>query len=161
MARTDSRGRNGVLLVYIENLVGGGGDNHRDLDIVDFVRGVLGHYEEHLSGFAIARAYANWTDGYLAPVRRNLHKADIELGTLMPALDELSQVLSAQRDAAPFVLTSLSELRAELLTIRALSLAATDYFSRLGRRCDSRFGAYERTGALRSLETSTRTILQL
>jgi hypothetical protein len=72
-----NRTRNAVLLVDIENLIGGGA-RPQPLDIVQFVRSIREHFSESISEFAIARAYANWTEGYLRSVRGNLHKADID-----------------------------------------------------------------------------------
>lgn len=69
--------RNAVLLIDIENLVGGGG-TRRPIDIVELVQGIRSHYADWVSEFAVARAYANWIEAYHRPVRQRLHRADID-----------------------------------------------------------------------------------
>lgn len=77
MGATRGRERNAVLLIDIENMLGGG-KHPQALDIVQFMRAIYEHYRELVSEFAITRAYANWLEPYLREVRRELHVADID-----------------------------------------------------------------------------------
>jgi hypothetical protein len=95
------------------------------------------------------------------PIPGNIRFANSELEKLAPSIYEICELLSVQQKATPAVLKSLGGLRSELSAIAALSQKATDYFNRLGLLRAAGFGAYERTGALRSLDTASRMSVQL
>jgi hypothetical protein len=87
--------------------------------------------------------------------------ANAELRALALPLEELARLLSAPQESAPVALSFLDDMRLELSAIASLSQKAADYFSRLGQLRASKFGAYGRTGAWRSLDTASRVIVQL
>jgi hypothetical protein len=87
--------------------------------------------------------------------------ANAELHALALPLEDLARLLSAPQESAPVALSSLAGMRVELSAISALSQKASCYFNRLGQLRASKFGAYGRTGAWRSLDTAARVIVQL
>jgi hypothetical protein len=96
-----------------------------------------------------------------SPDSGNIQNASTELGDISVRLAEFSDMLSAQREMTAFDATYLQMLRSELSAIRVLSQTASDYFNRLGSLRVAGFGAYERTGVLRSLDTGPRTLIRI
>jgi hypothetical protein len=95
------------------------------------------------------------------PNPANISAAKAGLERLACALDELSRLAPCEPAAAPAAVHSLTSVRAELSAIATLSQNALDYFYRLGLLHAARFGAYERSGAFRTLDTASRMSVQL
>lgn len=91
----------------------------------------------------------------------NICIANAELKKQALLLDDIAGSFSAEEQDQSTILECLARLRAEVDVIRLLAQSGSDYFSGLGLLRAAGFGGYERTGALKSLDRSSRTILQL
>lgn len=96
-----------------------------------------------------------------APCTANIRAANEGLQTLALSMEGLSGRLLAQHGTVEDKVALVIRLRAELSSICALLQNASAYFNRLGLLRASQFGAYERTGGFRSLDSLQRVIVQL
>ena len=96
-----------------------------------------------------------------APNTANIRAANEGLQTLALSIETLSGRLFAQNGTVQDNADFLTRLRAELSSICALLQNASAYFNRLGILRASQFGAYERTGEFRSLDSPRRMSVQL
>ena len=95
------------------------------------------------------------------PTAANIRAANAELLELAPCVDAFSVRASAQREASPDLNEFIAQVRSELCAVATLSQNASGYFNRLLLLDASKFGAYERTGAFRTLHTSLRMSVSL
>jgi len=96
-----------------------------------------------------------------SPTPENVRIANAELRKLSPAVSEFARLLLARKEITNEDVQSVVGLRSEVSSILVLSATALDYFRRLSLLRVAGFGDYERTGALKPLETASRTIGQL
>jgi hypothetical protein len=96
-----------------------------------------------------------------APNAENVRAANVELGRIAASVTELSIKLPTHQESAPTILEFLRALRLALLTIATLSQKGAEHFQGMGLLRASRFGAYERSGRFRTLETTSRLSVQL
>src|ERR1022692_199174 len=85
------------------------------------------------------------------PNATNIRNASEGLQELVPYFEALATRLATQRELAPEGADPLIRLRAQLSAIAALSQKASEYFNCLGRLKATNFGAYGRSGVLKSL----------
>jgi hypothetical protein len=95
------------------------------------------------------------------PNTANIRAANEGLQTLALSIETLSGRLFAQHGTVKDNADFLMRLRAELSSICALLQNASTYFNQLGLLHASQFGAYERTGEFRSLDSPRRVSMQL
>jgi hypothetical protein len=96
-----------------------------------------------------------------SPNAANIRAASESLQTLARSNETLSARLFAQHGTVQDKADFLMRLRAELSSICALLQNASVYFKQLGLLRASQFGAYERTGEFRSLDSPPRVSVQL
>jgi len=95
------------------------------------------------------------------PETENIRLANQHLLEVAQSLDDLSGKSSTGKKLSPQVLESLLQWRAELSAIATLSQTAANYFSRLSEARAADFGAYERTGTVKTLCNPAQMSLQL
>jgi hypothetical protein len=95
------------------------------------------------------------------PNTANIRAANEGLQTLALSIETLSGRLFTQQGTVNDNADFLMRVRAELSSICTLLQNASTYFNGLGLLRASQFGAYERTGKFRSLDSPQRVSVQL
>ena len=96
-----------------------------------------------------------------SPTPDNVRLANAELIKLPSAAGEFAARLLAKKEITKDDVSFVVGLRSEVASILLLAASALDYFRRLGLLRVAGFGDYERTGALKPIETASRTIGRL
>jgi hypothetical protein len=96
-----------------------------------------------------------------SPETEDIRLANQHLLEVAQCLDNLSEQSSTGKKLSPQVLESLLQWRAELSAIATLSRSAANCFRRLSEARAADFGAYERTGTVKTLCNPAQMSVQL